>query len=199
MVSVLVLTAEPLEAVLLPVLPIEFKAWLRAALDEIVDVEVTDDGEVAQTPLEGDVVIPAEAAGVGVDDVMGANIDDELEVDVVGDKVVAVLGSAAVGRVRDEAGVRPVVDAVDPDGADIAATTLVVVVDGPAVVVDEVVMVIVVVDVVAVVVGVRADSTAVDAGEHAVDVAAATGVPDTTPRLALVICVPLAEAPAVLT
>ena len=195
------LTAEPLEAVLLPVLPIEFKAWLRAALDEIVDVEVTDDGEVAQTPLEGDVVIPAEAAGVGVDDVMGANIDDELEVDAVGDEVVVVLGSAAVGRVRDEAGVRPVVDTVDPDGADIAATTLVVVVDGPAVVVDEVVMVmvIVVVDVVAVVVGVRADSTAVDAGEHAVDVAAATGVPDTTPRLALVICVPLAEAPAVLT
>ena len=195
------LTAEPLEAVLLPVLPIEFKAWLRAALDEIVDVEVTDDGEVAQTPLEGDVVIPAEAAEVGVDDVMGANIDDELEVDAVGDEVVVVLGSAAVGRVRDEAGVRPVVDTVDPDGADIAATTLVVVVDGPAVVVDEVVMVmvIVVVDVVAVVVGVRADSTAVDAGEHAVDVAAATGVPDTTPRLALVICVPLAEAPAVLT
>jgi hypothetical protein len=192
MVSVLVLTAEPLEAVLLPVLPIEFKAWLRAALDEIVDVEVTDDGEVAQTPLEGDVVIPAEAAEVGVDDVMGANIDDELEVDAVGDKVVVVLGSAAVGRVRDEAGVRPVVDAVDPDGADIAATTLVVVVDGPAVVVDEVVVVVVVV-------GVRADSTAVDAGEHAVNVVAATGVPDTTPRLALVICVPLAEAPAVLT
>jgi len=194
---VLVLTAEPLEAVLLPVLPIEFKAWLRAALDEIVDVEVTDDGEVAQTPLEGDVVIPAEAAEVGVDDVMGANIDDELEVDAVGDKVVVVLGSAAVGRVRDEAGVRPVVDAVDPDGADIAATTLVVVVDGPDVVVDEVVMVDA--DVVAAVVGVGTDGIAVDAGEQAVNAAAAAGAPDTTPRLAFVICVPLAEAPAVLT
>jgi hypothetical protein len=196
MVSALVLTAEPLEAVLLPVLPIEFKAWLRAALDEVVDVGVADAGEVAQTPLEGDVVIPAEAAEVGVDDVMGVNIEDELEVDVVGDKVVAMLGSAAVGSVRDDAGVKLVVDVVEPD---------VVVVDDPAVVIDEEAVVdvamvdVVVVDVAAAVVGVGADSTAVDAGEHTVNVAAASGAPDTTPRLALVICVPLAEAPEVLT
>src|ERR1700733_5300589 len=163
MVSALVLTAEPLEAVLLPVLPIEFKAWLRAALDEVVDVGVADAGEVAQTPLEGDVVIPAEAAEVGVDDVMGVNIEDELEVDVVGDKVVAMLGSAAVGSVRDDAGVKLVVAVVEPD---------VVVVDDPAVVIDEEAVVdvamvdVVVVDVAAAVVGVGADSTAVDAGEH---------------------------------
>ena len=54
---------------------------------------MVDADDVAQTPLEGEAVIPAEAADVGVDDVMGVKVDDELDIDVeeelaVGDDAV---------------------------------------------------------------------------------------------------------------
>lgn len=196
MVSAPVETAEPLEAVALPVLPIEFCAWLRAALEDAAALEADDPADVAQTPLEGEVVIVAEAAEVGVEEVIGANVDDELDVDeedVVDEEddvmadVVAV-ESVAVGMLSDGVVVEPLV-LVEPDKTKVLGALVVVVVD------DDVVEAVVADDAALVVVC----AAAADPGEHAVVVAPAAGAPKTVPALALVVCVPLAEPPEVLT
>jgi len=192
MVSAPVETAEPLEAVALPVFPIEFCAWLRAALEDAAAPEADDPADVAQTPLEGEVVIEAEAAAVGVEEVIGANVEDELDVDeedVVAADVVAV-ESVAVGMLSDDADVVPVV-VVEPDKTRVLGALVVVVV----VVVDDDVVEAVVADDAALVVVCAA---AADPGEQAVVVAPAAGAPKTVPALALEVCVPLAEPPEVL-
>jgi hypothetical protein len=192
MVSAPVETAEPLEAVALPVLPIEFCAWLRAALEDAAAPEADDPADVAQRPLEGEVVIVAEAAAVGVEEVIGANVDDELgvdEEDVVAADVVAV-ESVAVGMVSDDGDVVPLV-VVEPDKTRVLGALVAVVV----VVVDDEEVEAVVADDAALVVVCAA---ATDPGEHAVVVAPAAGAPKTVPVLALVVCVPLAEPPEVL-
>ena len=83
---------------------------MRAALEDVAAVEVVDAGDVAQTPLEGEAVIPAEAAGVGVDDVIGTKVDDELDDgEEVEDDVAAVPET-----VEDDAELVLVVEVVDP-------------------------------------------------------------------------------------
>ena len=106
---------------------------MRAALDEDAPtVEEADAGDVAQTPLEAEVVIAAEAAEVGVDEVIGAKVDDELDGDgEVEDDVVAMPVTVAVGSVRDDAGLVLVVEVVDP------ATVVAAVDDDAVAVVDE--------------------------------------------------------------
>jgi hypothetical protein len=133
---------------------------LRAALEDAVAVEEVDAGDVAQTPLESEVVIVEEAAEVGVDEVVGVKVDEELDDE---EDIVVVLGSAAVGRVRVDAGVTPVVVVLDPDEAEDAgaATVDFVTVDEDVVEAEEVG------DVVVVVVCVAVDGAAADAGEHA--------------------------------
>jgi hypothetical protein len=196
MVSAPVETAEPLEAVALPVLPIEFCAWLRAALEDAAAPEADDPTDVAQTPLEGEVVIVAEAAAVGVEEVIGANVDDELDVDEDVDEEdviaadVAAAESVAVGMLSDDADVVPLV-VVEPDKTNVLGALVVAVV----VVVDDDVVEAVAADDAALVVVCAA---ATDPGEHAVVVAPAAGAPKTVPALALVVCVPLAGPPEVL-
>ena len=144
---------------------------------------MVDADDVAQTPLEGEAVIPAEAADVGVDDVMGVKVDDELDIDV--EEELAV-GDDAVVEGVDAAGATPVAAVVDPDEIENAGVAAVVAVDE-----DEMAD-----DVAACPAAVDA---AADAGEHTVVVAPpAAGVPETVPALALVVCVPLAEPPEVL-
>lgn len=207
MVSTAVLTAEPLDAVELPLLPIEFSAWLRAALDDDAAVELAAIGEVAQTPPDGEVVIAADAAAVGVDEVIGAKVDDGLDEDGPDDEdedIAELVGSVAVGRLSDEAAVvlvvLPLVAAgvvVVEDaavGVDAAVVDDDVVEDAPAAEDDDVVVVDEAVDAVW-----PADGAEAEAGEHAVRVFAALAEgPETVPALALVDCVPLGEPPAVL-
>src|SRR5580658_8516978 len=72
MVSAVVLTAEPVEAVLLPVLPMELRAWLRTALEAAAataGVADTEDPEHVEAD-DGDDIVD-EAAGVAVEDVRG--------------------------------------------------------------------------------------------------------------------------------
>jgi hypothetical protein len=183
--SALVLTAAPLDAVVVPVLPMEFDAWLRAALDAAELVEVGA-AVTEQAPLVVDVVIEAEAAAVGVDEVIGENVDNELDVEEVDDDVVVVPG-VAVGGDKVDAVPDAVVEVgeVDVDDAiveDAVVVVLDVVGDDPVVGV-------------LLVVGVEAKA---DAGEHAVMVDAAVRGPETVPAVALVVCVPLAVPPDVL-
>jgi hypothetical protein len=111
-VSAFVLTAEPLEAVLLPVFPMELRAWLRTALDAIAAAAVeAEDPEEAEAEAQGeDNVaggIDADAAAGGVEDVMGEN------------KLVPVVAVAPVVDVDDIVDVEDVpvaeFDAVDAD------------------------------------------------------------------------------------
>jgi hypothetical protein len=200
MVSAPVLTAAPLEAEVVPVLPMEFEAWLRAALEAAELVEADDACVAEQAPLVGDVAIPAEAAVVGVDDVIGKNVEDELDVEEVDADVVVVLGGVA--------GSDKVVTVVPAVGVVVTMVVGVVgVMEIWEVEVDDVLVAeaVVAVDVVA-------DDIAVDvlptldieataeAGEHAVPLdAVAAGGPDTVPAGAFVVCVPLADPPDVLT
>lgn len=158
---------------------------MRAALEETAAVEVVDADDVAQTPLEGEAVIPAEAADVGVDDVMGAKVDDELDVDADVEEELAVEDDAVVEAV-DAAGVTPVAAVVDPDEIEDAGVVAVVAVDE-----DEMAE-----DVAACPAAVDA---AADAGEHTVVVVPpAPGAPETVPALALLVWVPVAGPPEVL-
>jgi hypothetical protein len=202
-VSALVLTAVPLDAIVVPVLPMEFDVWLRAALDAAELVEAGAACVTEQTPLVVDVVIEAEAAAVGVDEVMGENVDDELDVEEVdddavvvpdmvvagerGDDVFVVMGRVVVGE-RGDAAVDvddPEVGEVDVDDA-LAEAAVVVVLD----VID--------VDPVDGALLLVAVETMADAGEHAVMNAVAAGGPKTVPAGALVVCVPLGVPPDVL-
>jgi hypothetical protein len=205
MVSTLVLTAAPLEAPLLPELPlppIELSARFCAALAAAL-VDLVAAGDVVQTPLDGDVVTEADDAAVGVEEVIGENVDVELDDgDELGDDVVVAVESVAVGSASDGADVVSVV--VDPDEADVVAATLVVEADTTVPVDDEpvddgLVEAIVFDALVVVVLVVVVDSAAAEAGEHAVMAeAGAAGGPETVPALALVVWVPLAEPPEAL-
>ncbi len=174
-------------------------------------VEPVAAGDVVQTPLDGEVVIEAEAAAVGADEVIGEKVDDELDEDDepdddddgLGNDVVVVVGSVAAGTASDGAEMVPVV--VDADEAeDIVDATLVAAVDAAVpldemLVDDELVEAVVVAELVVLVLVVAAAAAAAEAGEHAVMAAAfAAGGPETVPALALVVWVPLAEPPEVL-
>jgi hypothetical protein len=193
-VSALVLTAVPLDALIVPVLPMEFEAWLRAALDAAELVEAAT-CLTEQAPLVVDVVIEAEAALVGVDEVIGENVDDELEVEEVDDDVVLDV----------------VIAGADVDTAVPVVVVAVGIVDVGEVVVGEVEGDNALVEGVVVVAPDAVDDepvagappaivwAAADAGEHAVMVDVGAGSPKTVPATALVVCVPLGGAPDVLT
>jgi hypothetical protein len=198
MVSGLVLTAEPLDAVLLPVLPMELDAWLRTALADDPEDEFEEDDAVAQA-LEAEGVDSAVAAAdFGVDDVIGAKVDDEDDVDDVEDEVVVVgdvmVEPATVVADNVIAPVAEVESVVDP--ADVVPAALVAAeevdvddVDPDDVVDDDEVDPDVLAD----------DDDATDAGEHTVVAPlVATVGPDTKPGMALVVWVPLAVPPEVL-
>jgi hypothetical protein len=199
-VSAPVETAEPLDAVLLPVLPIEFEAWLRAALAVAEPAVEADAADVEQAPLVSDAVTMVDAAGVAVDEVMGAKVEDDVldveDVLVDGAGVVAVEPArTAVGRLRDDDGV---VAATEPSVGKAGAAVAEDVPDDVAeeVEVDDEVVVVVVV---AVVDEVVEDEATAEAGEQAVTVVTVVaGGPETVPAVALVVCVPLAVPPDVL-
>jgi hypothetical protein len=195
MVSAPVETAEPLDAVvlpLLPVAPIEFEAWLRAAFAVAEAADADDAAEVEHAPLVVEAVTMVEAAVVAVDEVMGAKVEDDVldEDDEDGDVVVVVPASTAVGRLSDEDGVLAATEETVGDTEDVDD----VVADVVAVVVAEVDEdAVLVVDVVA-------EDAVAEAGEHDVtDVTAVEGAPETVPAVALVVWVPLAVPPEVLT
>jgi hypothetical protein len=173
---------------------------LRAALDVAEPVEDEADC-AAEQALVADVVIEAEAAAVAVDDVIGENVEDELDEEETEDDVPVVPGAVAA---TDE-----VVTVVPAIG--VVVTMVSGVVDGMEICeveVDDAA----VEDVVVVGLGVVADDPVVDvlptvgveatteAGEHAMPAdAIVAGGPDTVPTGALVVCVPLADPPDVLT
>jgi hypothetical protein len=196
MVSAPVLTADPLEAVLLPVLPMEFDAWLRAAFAVVEAVEAASPEVVEHAPLVGDAVTIVDAAAVAVDEVIGVKVEDDVLVvdeDALGVEVVDV-PRTAVGKLRDDAG--ELAAAVVTLGDDAEACDVVedVAVDTVDDVDDDVELVS------ELLVCVVEDDAVADAGEQAVSaVAVAAGAPEMVPAVAFVVCVPLAVPPEVLT
>lgn len=147
-----------------------------------------------QAPLVVEAVTMVEAAGVAVDEVIGVKIEDELLVldDDPLDVEVAVLAGprTAVGRLNEEAGALAAAIVTEGEDVDVDAA------------VDE--------DAEAAVLGVAVaaaapvcvvvDEAVAEAGEQAVsDTAVAAAGPETVPAVALVVCVPLAVPPEVLT
>ena len=196
-VSAPVLTAEPLDAVLLPVLPMEFDAWLRAAFAVVEVVAPVAPAAVEHAPLVVEAVTIVDAAGVAVDEVIGEKVEDDVL--FVGDPVdaeVVVTGpSTAVGRLSDEAGELADAVVIAGDEVDVGEVA---VEDGVAAVANTLDADVAVVAVL--LVGVIEDEAVAEAGEQAVSVVAvAVGGPETVPAAAFVVCVPLAVPPDVLT
>jgi hypothetical protein len=92
MVSALVLTAAPADAVLCPVLPIELSAWLRtASAATAAAADGLEEVAVAHLPAADGSPRVAEAAGMGADEVCGVNV----VVPVVDPSVVVPVALAA--------------------------------------------------------------------------------------------------------